>query len=121
MKKCPTETSGEMTFTSPACCKEVEKKYDAQWLAAAQEWLPKANDVVRRYRTAVSERYAEAERRMAALAYGDKCGIQMFYDMIGTTQSYILGHAEAAAEMTGQTWQVACENKVGLDGQMICP
>ena len=121
VEKCPKETSGEVTFTSPACCAEKEKKYDAQWHAAVVEWLPKANDVVKRYRTAIRERFAEAGKRMAALGYGDKCGVQMFYDMITSTQGMILGSAEAAAQMAGDVWDVACENKVGMDNAMICP
>ncbi len=99
VKKCPTETSGEVTFTSPACCATIEKKYDAQWRTTAQEWVPKANDVVTRYRAAIIGRYSEGEKRMAALGYGDQCGIQMFYDMIHSTQTLILGNAEAAAYM----------------------
>lgn len=121
VKKCPTETSGEVTYTSPACCAAVEKKYDEQWRTAVGEWVPKANDVVARHRAAVLARYGEAEKRMAALGYGDKCGVQMFLDMVTSTQTAILGSLGSVSDMAGQVWKTTCENRVGIDHAMICP
>lgn len=111
---CPVLTGGETNYRDPACLAAAEKKYDARMEAVLNAWLPKANDVVTRYRADVIKHYEEAEKRLVALDYGSKCGVQMFYDMVNNTQTMILGSVGAVGDMADAVWMTACGEKDGI-------
>ncbi len=108
---CPVLVSGETTFQDPACLAAAEKKYDGRMEAVIDAWLPKANDVVARYRADVIKHYQEAQNRLVALDYGSKCGVQMFYDLVNSTQTIILGSVGLVGDMADQAWSTACQEK----------
>ena len=112
---CPILTGGETTFRDPACVAAAEKKYDIGMEAAMDTWLPKANDLVVRYRADVVKHYEEAEKRLVALDYGNKCGVQMFCDMVNNTQTIILGSVGAVGDMADQVWSTACREKDAIE------
>ena len=119
MAACPALVSGETTFQEPACLAAAEKKYDARMEAVVDAWLPKANDLVVRYREDVVKHYEEAEKRLVALDNGNKCGVQMFYDLVNSTQTIILGSVSMVGDMADQVWSTACREKEGIDNVMI--
>ncbi len=116
---CPTLVSGETTYQDPVCLAAAEKKYDGKMEAVLNGWLPKANDLVVRYRADVVKHYEEAEKRLVALDYGSKCGVQMFYDMVNSTQTIILGSVGLVGDLADQAWSTACREKEDIDNVMI--
>jgi hypothetical protein len=119
LKACPVLTGGETTYQDPACLAAAEKKYDGKMEAVLDAWLPKVNDLVLRYRADVIKHYEEAEKRLVALDYGRKCGVQMFYDMVNNTQTIILGSVAAVGDMADQAWSTACREKEDIDNVMV--
>ncbi|MEO8589202.1 MAG: hypothetical protein ABI432_07540 [Flavobacteriales bacterium] len=120
IKACPTTNSGGFTIIDKPCCAETDKKHDAQLRAAVEAWLPKANAHIARYRAAIADRYAEAERIMAALGYGEKVHIQMFLDALNTTQTFELGSLGSLGEMNQEIQQRACEARTEIDREAGC-
>ncbi len=112
---CPVLVSGETTYQDPACLAAAEKKYDSKMEAVLDAWLPRANDVVVRSRADVVKRYEEAEKRLVALDYGSKCGVQMFYDMVNSTQTMILGSVGLVGDLADQAWSTACREKNDIE------
>lgn len=115
---CPVLVGGETTYQDPACLAAAEKKYDGRMEAVLNAWLPKANDVVVRYRADVIKHYEEAQKRLVAVDYGNKCGVQMFYDMVNTTQTMILGSVALVGDMAEEAWNTACREKNDIENVM---
>jgi hypothetical protein len=115
---CPVLVGGETTYQDPTCLAAAEKKYDGRMEAVLNAWLPKANDVVVRYRADVIKHYEEAQKRLVAVDYGSKCGVQMFYDMVNTTQTMILGSVALVGDMAEEAWSTACREKNDIETVM---
>lgn len=115
---CPMIVMGETNERDHQCEVAANKRYVHRMEAVLNAWLPKANALIDRYRADVIARYAQAQERLIALDYGNKCGTQMFLDMVVNTQTLMLGSLESVGQLRTQVWSTACQEKEWMDGMM---